>query len=735
MIIKKLTATFGGLTDKKLELGDGLNIIRGSNESGKSTWCGFIRAMLYGINTSERDTKNSIADKNRFRPWSGALMSGSMELSDTEFGNLTIERRSTSSSPLRNITVFNQSGSITELESSDIGERLLGIGGSVFERSAFISSPAFPSGDSSELEQRILSLVSIGDDSAAYLPAESTLRNWKNKLKYQRRGEIPELESQISDIEHRIEEYSKRSARLEDLTAKVKLLEEQRQALTHELEAHSVAELAEVAQRRKLAEDSFKRAEAKRIQLEKASPSASLEDLRAIERALSAEAERKKIAQSQASLLEQKRTQLNEILQKLDNFSPFLGCTPEEAETFVENDLSALRQLETRHFPVTRLFFFYLATPIICSILLFLRTNPLTALIFSLVTLSIGVSLGIWDIRHRRKKEKGALLSRISEKYGTGDTQELRQIVFRYAAIYNAALSLKQEVEEAEQALSSSKIPDKDLSLAEQLFPCVPISALPGAINHAIDLLSELDAARAEENKTRAVLAAIPEVPTVPSDSFTKKPDRTRQETERALANIDAELSSLRREAALIEGSFTDGVSPFVLEGKLTRLREALDRANIRLRAITVAMELLDSANSSLRERFSPTLNSRTAEIFSLLTGGRYDRVIVDREFSAMTGDGSSLGLHRALELSTGTAAQLYLSVRLAICESVLPREKNIPIILDDTFSSFDDARLLRALDFLYDISHHRQILLFTCHSRESEYLTGRSGVSFTDIN
>ena len=49
MIIRKMTASFGMLKNDTLELGEGLNIVYAPNESGKSTWCGFIKAMLYGI--------------------------------------------------------------------------------------------------------------------------------------------------------------------------------------------------------------------------------------------------------------------------------------------------------------------------------------------------------------------------------------------------------------------------------------------------------------------------------------------------------------------------------------------------------------------------------------------------------------------------------------------------------------------------------------------------------------
>lgn len=54
MKINKLTASFGKLENETLSLHDGLNIIYAPNESGKSTWCAFIMAMLYGVDSSER---------------------------------------------------------------------------------------------------------------------------------------------------------------------------------------------------------------------------------------------------------------------------------------------------------------------------------------------------------------------------------------------------------------------------------------------------------------------------------------------------------------------------------------------------------------------------------------------------------------------------------------------------------------------------------------------------------
>lgn len=50
MKIKELNIVeFGCLRNKKIVLGDGLNVIHGENESGKSTIMLFIRFMFYGL--------------------------------------------------------------------------------------------------------------------------------------------------------------------------------------------------------------------------------------------------------------------------------------------------------------------------------------------------------------------------------------------------------------------------------------------------------------------------------------------------------------------------------------------------------------------------------------------------------------------------------------------------------------------------------------------------------------
>ncbi len=80
MILKRLQATFGKLDGAVLTLQPGLNLLYAPNEGGKSTWCAFLLAMLYGIDASQRDSKAALADKHKYQPWSGKPMAGRIDL-------------------------------------------------------------------------------------------------------------------------------------------------------------------------------------------------------------------------------------------------------------------------------------------------------------------------------------------------------------------------------------------------------------------------------------------------------------------------------------------------------------------------------------------------------------------------------------------------------------------------------------------------------------------------------
>ena len=200
MMIKKLDATFGRLDGESLELHEGFNVISAPNESGKSTWCAFIRAMLYGVDSSERQKAGFLPDKMRYAPWSGAAMQGSMQI-ESDGNDITVVRTTkTASAPMREFSaVYTGTNTPVEgLNGANAGEALTGVSRDVFRRSAFIEQGAVAVTHSAELEKRIGAIVSAGDEDCSYTEADERLRQWQRKRRFNRYGRLPELEDELS---------------------------------------------------------------------------------------------------------------------------------------------------------------------------------------------------------------------------------------------------------------------------------------------------------------------------------------------------------------------------------------------------------------------------------------------------------------------------------------------------------------------------------------------------------
>lgn len=190
----------------------------------------------------------------------------------------------------------------------------------------------------------------------------------------------------------------------------------------------------------------------------------------------------------------------------------------------------------------------------------------------------------------------------------------------------------------------------------------------------------------------------------------------------RAVEELDARMEELTRQRAELEGRGRAGGDPVALESEALGARARLASLREEYDALELAIGTLAEADSELQSRFSPELSRRAAEYFRFLTDGRYDGVEVARDLSARAqpeGDAVSRGTD---SLSAGASDQLYLALRLAVCELALPEEEPCPMILDDALVNFDEQRLVRALELIRKIAERRQVLLFSCQEREARY-------------
>lgn len=127
----------------------------------------------------------------------------------------------------------------------------------------------------------------------------------------------------------------------------------------------------------------------------------------------------------------------------------------------------------------------------------------------------------------------------------------------------------------------------------------------------------------------------------------------------------------------------------------------------------------MNDAFNEISQSFGPMLNSKTTEIFNSLTDGKYQNVIISRNFDINVQNAESIASHEWKYLSNGTIDQAYFALRLSIAELISKESVRLPLMLDDVFLQYDEDRAEKGLEFLIDYSKKdkipTQIVMFTC--------------------
>jgi uncharacterized protein YhaN len=197
----------------------------------------------------------------------------------------------------------------------------------------------------------------------------------------------------------------------------------------------------------------------------------------------------------------------------------------------------------------------------------------------------------------------------------------------------------------------------------------------------------------------------------------------------RILEQEETRLRRIREENAEWQGRQTALGDSEDLRDKINGLLAEYEQQSLEYDALTLAALTLKEAAAEIQNRITPKLSRRTADIFAQLTASRYDSVVLDRQLDAAAKLSEDSVSRETSFMSMGAVDQLYLAVRLAICELALPADKPCPLIFDDALVTFDDERCIFALELLREIAKTRQIILFTCHSREVMFMRGCADV------
>lgn len=682
MDFQHIEATFGKLEHCSLSFSSGLNIIEAPNESGKSTLLAFLRVMLYGFPPRER---GALADKNRYAPWSLSPMRGTLSLSSQK-GNITLQRDTArANSPMgRFSAIYTGSGeSVDGLTAADCGETLLGIPCEVYERSAFIRQSSLTVDASAELERRIAALITTGEEGQSFSEASAALKKQLNARKYNKSGRIPALEAEIAAQESSLAELSQLTRSRQEAEAALAAFDAEEASLRAQLRAHDICDAQDILLAAAQARQRWQAAESSAEQLRRT----LIED---------------RVPPRDA--LEQGRMRLIALSS--------LKADAADAQQRYRDAEGALAAFDAK--PAERahsLLPYIIVSAVLFAALMAIQTLPAAVAMAGRVLSGITLlALLIIDVNSRRK---------------------VRRVHDEKRRVFEQALREAQS-----DAAAQKKLCDSAARELLVLIPAGDISRVSTYLDIALHKYAELDTLEREARELSLrceLLSAQQPQSDVPAESAVR-PTRSRTELQNAL-----DVLIVRRREAQSTFDYTSGRCRAIgdaaeLEAGLAQKRAELAQNQGEYDAIALAMDALQHANTALQSRFSPALSRRAGELFSRLTGGKYESVLLDRTFSAQAGEAGESISHDAQLLSLGTLDQLYLAVRLAICESVLPEGDPPPIVLDDALVRFDDARCRAALDLLLEESKSRQILLFTCQHRESAYLSGRDGVTLLSL-
>lgn len=728
MDILHLNGTFGRLDHSELTLSAGLNLLYAPNETGKSTWGAFIRTMLYGLSTRER---GPLADKNRYAPWGGAPMQGRMDLSADGCGCTLLRETRRAASPMGEFscTYAGTGTPVPGITGQNAGDVLLGVPREVFERSAFIGQNALAVDQNAELERRIAALITTGEEDTSYTESYERLKKQLNRRRHNKTGLIPALERETDHLHGTLAQLDALQEQARQSRTELDALEHRAGTLRQQVSQWQALARQEQRSAYCQAEQAAAAAQARAEALE--DTCAGLPDdtaltllegqAAALPGELSALTEKRRAAEESAAAAARARAALEQ--------HPLYPA----AEPELRQQAEAIKP--SRDPGLFLPIFAGLLIPIAAVLaFLFRDSRPLPFWLFVGMA-GLGTAATLMAVRARRRH--------IQENHAFAETQ--RAALEAQIAEY---LPLRQQAEDTAETARRAEVSAADgedacrrrlRELLTQVCAFAPaVTDLSGVQLALADVRRRKSAlADARQQAREAALyrdALARQLPELSDAGQTVLPPSGTSCAQAAeeLERVQALLTQERSRFDTLMGRIRSLDRSSDLESQLSQKQEQLQTLQTEYDAIAMAMDALSSANTVLQNRFSPALGARAAEIFSAITGGRYDKVLLSRDFSLSAeaaGDPVGRSVHL---LSQGAADQLYLAVRLAICDMVLPADKRVPLILDDALVTFDDERLHAALEYLLAESQKRQILLFTCQKREMDYLQGRENVTVT---
>ncbi|MBR2044093.1 MAG: AAA family ATPase [Clostridia bacterium] len=774
-------SAFGKFRDKRFDFTDGLNLIYGENEDGKTTLLTFISMMFYG-STSAKNDELYKSHRKKYAPRDNRLMAGSI---DFESGGrkYRIERIFKTSNSTDKITVIDLSNGDSEAFTGkeDLGKRFLGLSFDAARRTVFLSSDFSPfKSDSAdgELNARLSNLAGTGCEEYSAEEILSRLEKAKTALisKTGRGGKIAAEIEQLNELKIQLErarrtEQDRRACDLrldneremlhsiqteiERLTAHIKQAEGGKRYA--KLKEYSDACAALESIDKKLTDD-----EGNIITLSQVSEGEgllkeynllkdSLPEIKERTEGLEAKVNelREKLSLSESS--EEIRNKISEKENERQTLDEKYALLKEKTDRLSKELTAAL----TKKAKIRPIFVVLtLISLLACGSAFIFPTFKIPLLIGGLLLTAVFIIL---TLTLRKKPEDNPNRIKIELEEAEEEKEKALADSMQSAKEINE-LIVKESVARQKEDTLSENFAEQNRQYKESLDKFISVETRIKAIEAAL--------LRLVTSKQKAFSAKGMEIVLYSHKTNLQKKDTlevkiamlkkdlngiSRENAEKELSVIpkgaiavgelddlnerlifkrkeyEALQQTIANDTAIQRNDFRFIKHPTELEKEIRELEIKIAREYAFCESVDIAANALGLAFSRVRETFGEALSGRTGEIFKGLTDGKYSALSVSKSFDILVEEKDVFGSNSWQTLSDGTIDQAYFALRLAVSELLSSDGERLPLILDDPFDRYDDNRLKKAVEFLKEYCSDGQALLFTCHkafTENNDYIT-----------
>lgn len=766
-------SAFGKLKDFTLELSDGLNVIYGENENGKSTVMAFIKMMFYGSPKSSQNLSKS--PRKKYAPWDGGQMAGSIEFEHSG-RHYRIERTFGASNSADKVFLCDLDLGTRASAESDIGKTFFSLSLPAFERSVFIESTGSVDANTdadSELNSKLSNLAYSGDENISYGKILKRLEDAKHKLigKTGKTGEYAKLCSNIDELKISLntaiqkKEYANSlKEQIDTLLKEVSALEQEAKTLKASIESEK-----DIRNAQKL-----KNMLSLKGDLDELNKSLQFSDggyademfvnklvfcISKIENISSKISDKTRECQNLKETIElaenpgseitpenaeKTKVELNKA--KAENSSLSELCHKKKSEIDdIAASISTQSEKKTISLPCLIGSGVCLAVFIALFILNFNFSFVFAATFLILLVLAFVIkpkNRKYADLQNKISALK-AELSELEKRLGES-TNECNILSSKFETINNFLNSntavierqkalLEETSKELEALFEEAKAQENDLfSLYSRYSDCKDIDTIKQSLAEIKEKASKQkeikqqlnyiakDVGNISYDEAAQKLKAIPDSIQTETLDFEALKTEYESKAEHILnhKNRIAELSAEYKSAANAENEVSDIKAKICAgEQKAMLMKNYYDK-------VSLAAEVLTESFAEIRSGYGGMLEQKAGDIFTGLTNGAYKKVNISKSFDISVEHSEHFGGKEADYLSAGAYDQAYLSLRLALSSLITENSEPLPVILDDPFVNYDDTRTHIAAEYLKEFSESVQTVVFTCHSFDMNSLS-----------